>query len=174
VSKFSKLVGCLMAICSASAFAAGAVNKLVVLGSTSDAGVVTVIEKQPIPEAFVDLNAPMHWCNWRNEDSLSFENDENDVYGFMLKKGTLVKNIERLIESFYPESQGLVNRIGRHLVPGTTCLVSVSPERLIQKMIEPYYVGSQEVIFGTFTNNFEALFYKNDREFAKYLVGAKR
>lgn|GEM_PF-1938737 len=175
--KLSKLISLCVVAISANSFAVesvGAVNKVVVLGKTSEKGVVKIIEQQPIPESFVDLNVPSKWCEWRDKNSMTFRDPENMVYGFMLKKGTLLSNIEGVVNAFYPRSQGLINRVGMHMVPGTTCLVESSPELLIQKIIEPYFVGSQEVLFSTFSNDFTALFYKNDSEFAKYLVGAKR
>lgn len=113
-----------------------------------------------------------NWCQLREQFEYGYQGD--DFVGFQLKKGTLSGNMERLVAEFYPKSNGFISKVGRHLVAGDYCIVAPNKESLIQAIIEPYYVGNIPIYFGTFTNEFYALFYKDDPEFVRYRLGVRK
>lgn len=118
--------------------------------------------------------AASEWCDLRMPGEFAYNNVLKNEYGFLLKSGTLAGNMERFVTEFYPESNGLVNKVGRHLVPGDVCIDGDSPDLLLQKIIEPYFAGGEPVMFATFTNNFQVLYYKNDAEFSRYRIGVRK
>jgi hypothetical protein len=113
-----------------------------------------------------------NWCDVRGQ--YDFYKKEVNWVGFVLKKGTLSGNIERYVATLYPESNGLIYKVGRHLVPGDTCLTGPSADMIMQRIIEPYFAGDVPIVFSSFKNDFYALFYKDDQEFTRYRVGVRR
>jgi hypothetical protein len=118
------------------------------------------------------LMAADNWCDVRGQ--YDFFKKGDGWVGFVLKKGTLSGNIERYVATLYPESNGLIFKVGRHLVPGDTCLTGPSADMIMQRIIEPYFAGDIPIIFSSFNNDFYALFYKDDPEFTRYRVGVRR
>ena len=112
------------------------------------------------------------WCDNREKHEFATRNDT--FAGFVLKKGTLSGNIERFVATMYPDSNGLIAKVGRHLVAGDTCITAATPDILMQQIIEPYYAGTVPIVFATFKNDFYALFYKDDPEFVRYRVGVRK
>ena len=113
-----------------------------------------------------------NWCQEKGPYDFAFVNDE--FAGFHLKKGTLSGNIERFVALMYPESNGLISKVGRHLVAGDMCIVAKNPNQIMQLIIEPYFIGNVPVYFASFKNDFHALFYKDDEEFMRYRIGVRR
>ena len=126
------------------------------------------------PERAIELTQTViqeeNWCTEREATEYFIAADDG-WFGFVLKKGTLSGNIDRLVASFYVNSNGLLNKVGRHLVPGDTCLTGSSVDYLVQKIIEPYFVGNVPIVFTSFKNDFYGLFYKDDVEFIRYRQG---
>lgn len=123
------------------------------------------------PNSSITVTAD-NWCSTRDQFEYGIKGD--GFVGFQLKKGTLTGNVERFIGEFYPNSNGFISKVGRHLVPGDHCLVAKNPDELMQAIIEPYYVGSVPIYYGVFTNHFHALFYKDDPEFIRYRLGVRK
>jgi hypothetical protein len=127
------------------------------------------------PESATDFKVLVtsdNWCDVRGQ--YDFFKKEVNWVGFVLKKGTLSGNIERYVATLYPESNGLIYKVGRHLVPGDTCLTGPSADMIMQRIIEPYFAGDVPIVFSSFKNDFYALFYKDDQEFTRYRVGVRR
>tara|TARA_Y100001968_G_scaffold296826_1_gene305294 strand:+ start:14683 stop:15321 length:639 start_codon:yes stop_codon:yes gene_type:complete len=131
-------------------------------------------EVETIIEVVVEEPHPGDWCETRKEDELYFVNEERGYFGFYLKKGALIENLERLVDSFYPNNQGLISRIGDHVVPANTCIVERNKDLVFQQIVEPYFVDNNSVQYGSFTNNVHAVFYRNDPEFSRYFSGVRR
>jgi hypothetical protein len=121
---------------------------------------------------YVEVITSDNWCDVRARAEFSIK--EVNWVGFVLKKGTLSGNIERYVATLYPESNGLINKVGRHLVPGDTCLTGPSADVIMQRIIEPYFAGDVPIVFSSFKNDFYALFYKDDQEFMRYRVGVRK
>jgi len=51
-------------------------------------------------EVVVEEPHPEDWCETREEGELYFVNEERGYFGFYLKKGALIENLERLVDSF--------------------------------------------------------------------------
>ncbi len=114
---------------------------------------------------------PQLWCENRTEDERALVDNEHRFYGFMLKKGTLVENVEALIDEFYPNNQGLVSKVGRHVVPADMCILKSNKKAVIQKIVEAYEVDRRAVAYGQFANDIHVLFYEGDAEFHRYFAG---
>ena len=114
------------------------------------------------------LNVLLNWCEHRNGER-SLVSDEYQLYGFVTEKGRLNENLNTLINSFYPENQGFIDKTANHKVASKTCVLARSKREVIQKLIEPYRFEKQPIIFGSFANDIAVLFYRNDPEMSKYL-----
>ena len=155
----------MLALFAASIFTLG-------INNTSIAEETSPADNSESTDNVVPAYSESNWCQQREQFEYGYQGD--DFVGFQLKKGTLTGNMERLVAEFYPNSNGFISKVGRHLVAGDYCIVAPNKESLIQAIIEPYYVGNIPIYFGTFTNEFYALFYKDDPEFVRYRLGVRK
>lgn len=125
-------------------------------------------QKITIDDKASEKNELLSWCKLRGVER-TLVNDKYGIYGFVTQKGLLSDNIEALIASFYPKNQSFINKTQQHRIVSSTCLLYRSKKEVIQKIIEPYRFKKEQIIFGNFTNDVAALFYRDDSEMSKYL-----
>ena len=155
-------------------------NDVMVTAKPVDKAIITEPDVKNIADADLteDTETPSivftaeNWCDEKAPYDFFFVND--DFAGFHLKKGTLTGNVQRFVALMYPESNGFISKVGRHLVAGDMCIVDKNPNKIMQSIIEPYFIGNIPVYFASFKNDFHALFYKDDPEFLRYRIGVRR
>lgn len=117
------------------------------------------------------VRSPIDWCSYRADDERALVDESHQYFGFMLKKGTLVENVEAIVDEFYPHNQGLITKVGSHKVLADMCILETNKNAVIQQIVEPYEVGKRSVEYGRFSNDIHVLFYENDPEFHRYFTG---
>lgn len=147
-----------------------AVNAKPVLVNKKSSAMPLVSEpKITIDDKASELNQLLNWCNHNEGTGRALVNDEYSVYGFVLNKGTLQSNMALLVDSFYPNFQGFINRTNNHRVIGEKCILGRSKREVIQPIVQAYFYEKQPILFATFENDIAAMFYKNDEVMSKYL-----
>lgn len=133
----------------------------------------TVVQKITVNAVESDGKDIRNWCSYRSPDELFVIDVERGYFGFVIKKGRLLDNVKRFVDSFYPKNQGVIEKIGEHGVIADACLIERSADMVIQKVIEPYQVAKKRVLYGVFNNDIHAVFYEQDSEFNRYLTGVR-
>jgi len=146
-------------------------------GDASDsASLITAGRLEPVVKVEsvrTDIKDIKNWCSFRADDELYIEDVERGYFGFVINKGSLDENVKRFVNSFFPDNQGLIDRVGEHKVVGQMCLIERSTDLIIQKLIAPFEVDKRGINYGDFQNGIHALFYQGDKEFSRYVTGVR-
>ena len=133
-------------------------------GDASDsASLITAGRLEPVVKVEsvrTDIKDIKNWCSFRADDEFYIEDVERGYFGFVINKGSLDENVKRFVNSFFPDNQGLIDRVGEHKVVGQMCLIERSTDLIIQKLIAPFEVDKRGINYGDFQNGIHALFYQ--------------